>query len=102
MIESSGATLGLLTRLHRPRLLVRAARAGLTQYDRSRDLGRILRGPAPEAGPAALAALLAEEAAAETRRTTGDVTYDVAHHIELLIGLMGEARQVPRPSGEGT
>lgn len=95
MIESSGGSLTALSRLTRPRLLVSAARAGLSHYDRARDLGRILHGPVPATGSAALAALISEEADADARRRANDASYDVARHVELLIAMMGEARLVP-------
>lgn len=86
-----------LARLARPRLLIRAARAGMAHYDRSRDLARVLRGPTPQTPDAAVRALMECEAEAETRRTAADAGYDIARHIEILIALMAEARLLPRP-----
>ncbi len=83
--------------LRRPRLLIRAARCGLGEYNRARDLKRLMRlaeAPAPEA---ALRALIAEEAVLEAYRREGCAQYDLAHHIELLIAMMAEARLLPRP-----
>ena len=85
--------------LRRPRLLVRAARHGLDDYDRVRDLPRILRSGRLPAPTAALDALLAAEEAAEQTRLAGDAAYSAARHVELLIALMGEARLLrPRPA----
>lgn len=88
-----------LASLNRPRLLIRAARAGLPGYERTRDLGRILRGPAPEDPARALDALLDLETRIEARRRAPDAGYDVGRHIEVLIALMAEAGQMPSTRG---
>ncbi len=81
-----------ITGLRRPRLLVRAARFGLTEYRRDRDLRRLV-GDTPLPTPvAALDHLLAAEADAEASRRSGEVTYSVARHVELLVAVLGEAR----------
>lgn len=82
--------------LRRPRLLVCAARAGVSDYSRSRDLRRLMRSshaPAPER---ALSELLAEEERLETIRLSGDASYSFVRHIELLIAMMAEVRLLPR------
>lgn len=87
----------LVRDLRRPRLLVRAARAGLTEYSRARDLRRLMRvsqAPAPER---ALSELLAEEERVEATRRAGDASYSFVRHIELLIAMMAEVRLLPRP-----
>ncbi|MBK5945511.1 hypothetical protein CCR83_03355 [Rhodobacter veldkampii DSM 11550] len=84
-----------LTELRRPRLLIRAARLGLGEYDRARDLRRLLRLPVAPATPRALAGLLAEEAALEETRRAGAAGYSLARHIDILIAVMGEARLLP-------
>lgn len=86
-----------LQRMSRPRLLIRAARSGLGQYSRARDLARILRGPAPVSPTAALDALMECEAEVEQRRKAADASYDIARHVEILIALMAEARLLPSP-----
>lgn len=86
----------MLAALRRPRLLIRAARCGQGDYNRARDLRRLMRlaqVPTPEA---ALRALIAEEAALETHRREGSAGYNLARHIELLIAMMAEARLLPR------
>ncbi|MFN3646644.1 MAG: DUF6477 family protein [Gemmobacter sp.] len=86
--------LSLFASLRRPRLMIRAARAGLAEYRRDRDLKRLLGAtPAPER---ALPALLDAEARAEQTRQTGDAAYSIARHVELLIALMAEARLAAR------
>lgn len=91
----------LVTGLRRPALLIRAARAGLLEYNRSRDLKRLMRLPHPPAPEHALGALLAEEAALEETRKAGDARYSVARHIEVLIAMMAEVRLLPRPAPRG-
>lgn len=82
--------------LTRPRLLIRAARAGIAHYERARDLARILHGPAPTTPKAAIDALIDHEAEIEARRRAADAGYDIGRHIELLIAMMAEARLLPR------
>lgn len=84
----------ILSNLRRPRLLIRAARFGLEDYRRDRDLRRILSDLAsPER---AVPQLLAEEERLEHIRQTGDLNYPVARHIEVLVALMAEVSLLPR------
>lgn len=86
----------LLASLRRPRLLIRAARFGLEQYDRARDLKRVISSvtlPPPEQ---ALTRLIECEAELEATRKTGDASYSVARHVDVLIALMAEARLLPQ------
>jgi len=94
----------VLKALHRPRLLIRAARFGLTEYRRDRDLNRLVRGHARLPSPVqALDTLLQQEEQMEATRQTGDVSYSIARHVELLIAMMAEARLIPpqRPTPHG-
>jgi hypothetical protein len=88
-----------LAALRRPRLLIRAARFGLTDCDRSRDLRRLIRADAPPSPECALGRLIDEEAAIETVRRAKAAGYSVSRHVELLIAIMGEARLLPRREG---
>lgn len=84
-----------LSQLRRPRLLVRAARHGLQDYRRDRDLARLIRtgdNPHPEA---ALEQLFETEEILEATRRAGDANYSIARHIEVLIAMMAEARLLP-------
>lgn len=81
--------------LRRPKILIRAARCGLADYRRDRDLKRVLHGQSPSP-PQAVARLLEEETALETTRLCGHATYSIAHHVEVLIALMAEVRLLPR------
>lgn len=84
----------LLADLHRPRLLIRAARFGLPDYRRDRDLRRLVDlNLSPEA---TVQHLLTEEEKLERHRLRGDAGYSIAHHIEVMIALLAEARLLPR------
>lgn len=84
----------ILAKLRRPRLLIRAARCGLVDYRRDRDLKRLVDSmPSPER---AVTKLLAEEERLEDIRQSGAASYSVARHIEVLIALMAEVRLLPR------
>lgn len=86
--------IALIDSLRRPSLLIRAARCGLADYRRERDLRRLVgSGLTVEA---AMTALLAEEARLEARRCAGDNGYPVGRHIDVLIALMAEMRLLPR------
>ena len=89
----------LLAELKRPRLLIRAARLGLAQYNRTRDLRRLMRSAAPSAPEAALTRLMEEEAQLEEVRKSGEAAYSLARHIEILIAILAEARLVPARNG---
>ncbi|MEF3047760.1 DUF6477 family protein [Pseudotabrizicola sp. L79] len=81
-----------LAHLRRPRLLVRAARFGVADYRRDRDLRRLIgRSARPED---AVSLLLDAEGQMEENRKKGEATYSVAQHIEVLIALVAEARMI--------
>lgn len=80
-----------MPRLRRPRLLVRAAKAGLSAYSRKRDLRRVLKcEELPQPG-AALSRLIHEEERLDQARRDRAADYDVQHHLLLLIALIAEA-----------
>ena len=84
-----------LSQLRRPRLLVRAARHGLQDYRRDRDLTRLIRTGACPRPEVALEHLFETEEMLEATRRAGDATYSIARHIEVLIAMMAEARLLP-------
>ncbi|HCQ63916.1 MAG TPA: hypothetical protein DIU07_01495 [Rhodobacteraceae bacterium] len=88
--------LAVLSRLRRPKLLIRAARFGLDEYNRERDLRRLMRVPAVPAPRTAIPRLIEEEARLEDIRKCGGAAYSPARHVEVLIALMAEARLLPR------
>ena len=84
----------LLADLRRPRLLIRAARCGLADYRRERDLRRLIgQALSPDHS---LPQLMDEERRLEDVRRRGDAGYPVGRHIEVLIALMAEVRLLPR------
>ena len=84
----------ILANLRRPRLLMRAARFGLGDYRRERDLRRLVRcSLSPED---TVPSLMSVEAALEETRLAGDMAYSVTRHIEVLIALLAEARLLRR------
>lgn len=84
-----------LNELRRPRLLIRAARAGAADYRRDRDLCRLLSGGPTPAPAEAVERLIAEETTLETTRRRGAAGYSPMRHVEVLIALMSEARLLP-------
>lgn len=81
--------------LRRPPLLIRAARIGLQDYRREVHLRRLLRdGPLPQS-TAALVRLLETEAGLDEERRLAASGYSPARHVEVLIAMMGEARDMP-------
>ncbi len=86
----------LVTSMRRPQLLIRAARIGMQDYNRDRDLRRLTgqsRTPSPVN---AIKALLEAEGAVESTRQAGDASYSVMRHVDLLIALMAETNGLPR------
>ncbi|MEH6644964.1 DUF6477 family protein [Sulfitobacter sp.] len=84
----------LLASLHRPRLLMRAARIGAQQYRREGHLPRLLGyGILPRHGDA-LMKLVGIEAELETQRVDQDTAYSPTNHVDVLIAIVGEAREL--------
>lgn len=72
----------------RPRLLVAAARHGMADYRRQRDLPRLIGTGVP---PGAVIGRLAEvEDALEQARLAGDPAWSCLRHVEVLIALLAE------------
>lgn len=88
--------LAALQSLHRPRLLVSAARFGLEHYRRGTALRRLLGTDAAPAPRVALERLRALEAEQDADRRARAASYSPARHVEILIALMAEARLVAR------
>lgn len=77
--------------LKRPTLLARAARFGVDDYRRSLHLRRILRSEALPRHGNAIVQLLDIEAEMDALRADKSAAYRPAHHVEVLIALLGEA-----------
>lgn len=82
----------ILHKLCRPRLLIRAARFGLHGYCRERDLSRMLRRDRLPSPGGAVHSLVDVESEMEDKRKSGDATYSIARHVEILIALMAESQ----------
>lgn len=93
--------LDALRRLRRPRLLIRAARFGQVDYERGRDLRRLLGQDDLPSPDAAFDALMALEAEVEADRANAQGGYCPARHVDLLIALIGEARLLTRLAAFG-
>lgn len=85
-------TANALAHLRRPRLLIRAARCGVMDYNRRRDLKRVLHSATLPSPSATVPMLMEREAELEATRQNDDAGYSVVRHVEVLIALMGEAR----------
>lgn len=84
--------LGMMDRLTRPKLLIRAARLGAEDYKRDVYLPRVLGyGQVPRAADA-LMQLMQLEAALNDLRKTQNAGYSLPRHLDLLIAMVGEAR----------
>lgn len=80
--------------LQRPKMLIHAARMGLADYRRERDLRRF--GQISMQPEKILPHLLDEEGRIEEKRRRGEMGYSIAQHVDILIALMGELRLLPR------
>ncbi|NDV97958.1 DUF6477 family protein [Salipiger sp. PrR002] len=78
--------------MRRPRLLVRAARIGASEYRRRPHLARLLGGPCPPQHGAALLQLMELEEMLDDGRQRRAADYSAAQHVELLAAIIGEAR----------
>jgi hypothetical protein len=81
-----------LNALHRPHLLMRAARIGAHEYKRKSHLPRLIGyGQTPKHVPTLLK-LMEYEGDLNTLRKASDSAYNVMRHIDVLIAIVGEAR----------
>ncbi|MFK7764135.1 MAG: DUF6477 family protein [Roseobacter sp.] len=84
--------LSMLHALRRPALLMRAARIGAEDYRRATHLPRLLGyGVLPRHG-AALMRLMELETELNDQRVTGNTSYSIVRHVDLLIAMVSEAR----------
>jgi len=84
--------LGMMDRLTRPRLLLRAARMRAEDYQRDTHLQRLLGYGALPRSAAALVRLMQSEAIVNDQRKADDAAYSLTRHLDLLIAMLGEAR----------
>ena len=81
-----------LEQLSRPKLLVRAARIGVTTLNRKSAMRRLMPGEATPPPGQAFDVLLQREEAMDFARREGGAAYSAARHVELLSALIHEAR----------
>lgn len=93
--------LSMLNTLHRPRLLIRAARIGAQEYCRNRHLQRLLGYGALPRPAAALMQLIEVERGLNDQRRDDDAGYSLPRHLDVLIAMMAEAQllRISRPTG---
>ncbi len=84
--------------LRRPRLMVRAARFGLDDYRRERDLKRVLKSSSVPTTSRAVDLLLNEEARLEEARLIHETNYNIVRHVDVLICLMAEVQLLAPPA----
>jgi hypothetical protein len=84
--------LSFLANLERPSLLVKAARIGAADYNRTQHLRRLLKQQRPPRSADALLRLSELEAEANDRRLTQDTAYSIPRHVDLLIAIIAEAK----------
>ena len=81
-----------LRALRRPRLLIRAARHGALEYNRNRDLRRIIKSDVLPGPGVTVPRLMDMEAQIDAMRCAGDRSYSIVRHVDVLIALMAESR----------
>lgn len=86
--------LSLLKNLNRPRLLVQAARFGLSDYHRLPRLEQLLKCKSTLGPNQTAFRLLAMEQDCEDARRERQASYSAARHIEVLVALMAEAQLI--------
>ena len=79
-----------LSNLSRPKLLIRAARAGLSGYRRKTVLKSLPGIPAQSTGATLINALLDMEEKFDTERRAASIDYRVQKHIAVLTALIAE------------
>lgn len=86
----------IINKLRRPRMLIRAARLGAAEFQRSRDLRRLLRVTALPSTGQAVARLLTIEQDLEASRKTAATTYSITKHVEILAALIAESTSLSK------
>ncbi len=84
----------ILQTLKRPKILVRAARLGLAEYNRDRELRRITKTSQNTCQQAVFDRLLAHEIHLEHARCNGDASYSIQRHIQVLTAVLAEAKLI--------
>ena len=82
-----------LQRLNRPKILVTAARHGVTTYDRNQHLIHLFGWQKPDNVSTLLESLFKKEDELNKMRRLNDAAYQIQEHIAILTALIAEATQ---------
>ena len=82
-----------LQRLNRPKILVQAARHGVTTYEGKYHLLHLFGWQKPKSLSALLDTLFEKEAELNKMRRLNDAAYQIQYHIAILTALIAEATQ---------
>ena len=82
-----------LQRLNRPKILVQAARHGVTTHERKHHLLHLFGWQKPKGLSALLTTLFEKEAELNKMRRLNDAAYQIQDHIAILPALIAEATQ---------
>lgn len=82
----------MLQNMHRPRLMMRAAKAGAEGYRRDAHLPRLLGHSTLPRHNQALLKLIEIETELNTKRKATEPDYSLMRHLDVLIAMVGEAR----------
>lgn len=88
-----------LNALQRPKLLIRAARAGVQNFCFKRDLNKSDDNIEQKNTPKLIDALFIEESRLNKERLQNDTAYNVLKHIRVLTALIATAN-IPTPKQE--
>ncbi len=90
----------ILNGLKRPKILVRAARLSLEEYNRDRELRRITKTSQNTCQDSVFDRLLAHENYLEDARCNGDASYSIQRHIQVLTAMLAEAKLILKRDGK--
>lgn len=84
--------LSFLRGVMRPRILMDAAKSGVSNYRRDIHLRRLLGQPNLPGPQQAAVRLICLEQEQEEARSTGAAAYSAVRHVEIMIALLGESQ----------
>ena len=89
----SHTAINRLQRLNRPKILLQAARHGVTTYERKSHLLHLFGGQKPKSLSALLDSLFEKGAEFNKMRRLNAAAYQIQDHIAILTALIAEATQ---------
>ncbi|MCP5072351.1 MAG: hypothetical protein GY947_03545 [Rhodobacteraceae bacterium] len=84
----------ILENLYRPKILLEAAKLGVSGYNRDSDLPGITPNFKSPGTGSVIKILVQREGQWESARKSGDASYDVSSHIRVMTALLAEARDL--------